>query len=170
MCSHNSAQFSTRMGGSYRKVSLVWCNCCIWECMSEHSTTVPTQDLSGWQNSVLSQRWNLSMGLQGTKAAESSLIQPCLKLLMFRLCLMINSIGDFVAVTMPFVNHNPRPDPMVPGNNFKDAPHHSAQEEDYRQWQTRSACVTLVSKIQLRIPLEWNQDPLNVCAEQQDFS
>lgn len=56
------------------------------------------------------------MGLQGT---GSSLIQPHLNLLTFRLCLMINSVGDFVAVTMPFVSHNPRQDPMTLGNNFK---------------------------------------------------
>lgn len=59
---------------------------------------------------------------------------------------------------------------MAPGNNFKDVPHHSAQEQEYRQLQTRSACVTLVSKIQLGITLEWKQRPLNVCAEQQEIS
>jgi len=82
---------------------------------------------------------------------------------------MIDSVGDFVVVTMLFVNHNPRLDTMAPGNNFKDVPYHSAQEE-YRQLQTWSACVTPVSKIQLRIMLEWKQGPLNVCAEQQEIS
>lgn len=89
---------------------------------------------------------------------------------MSRLCLMINSVGDFVAVTRPFVSHSPRENPMAPGNNFKDVPHHSAQEEEYRKWQTRSACVILGSKIQLHTPVEWKQDPLNICAERQEFS
>lgn len=46
-----------------------------------------------------------------------------------QILLMINSVGDFVAVTMPFVGHSPRQDPVTLGNNFKDVPHHSAQEE-----------------------------------------
>ena len=59
---------------------------------------------------------------------------------------------------------------MAPGNNLRDVPHHSAQEEEYRQLQTRPACVTPVSEIQLCITLEWKQGQLNVCVDQQEIS